>query len=189
MDQRNCDPRAPCRWREGACFQSSGENNTPAACAGIAGICMNRATLTSSDTLPDGLQRGFPSSPSYLPSPSQEFVRRGTIAPIPLAAAAMGVLSNLDLVPRDTLDHHYDYPSSALSPSSVICAYPLSGQYGPGTRYLYYGLVAICIFARREEWLREPCLAAALLFPALASIHAIVLACYSNVRKYHSSLL
>ena len=93
------------------------------------------------------------------------------------------------LSPRDSLDPHYDYPLSPLPTFSVICAYPLSGQYGPGTRYLYYGLVAICIFARREEWLREPCLAAALLLPALASIHAIVLACYSNVGKYHSPLL
>ena len=68
---------------------------------------------------------------------------------------------------------------------SAICSYPLSGQYGPGTRILYYGLVAVCIFARRHEWLREPCLAAVRVLPALASIHAIVLACVSNSRKYH----
>lgn len=40
----------------------------------------------------------------------------------------------------------------------------------------YYVLVAACVFARKEEWLRNACLAAALLFPAVAAIHGIVLA-------------
>ncbi|KAF2211309.1 hypothetical protein CERZMDRAFT_112742 [Cercospora zeae-maydis SCOH1-5] len=57
----------------------------------------------------------------------------------------------------------------------VICAWPVSGQYGPGSRVLYYVLVAACIFARKIEWLRNACLAAALLFPVVAAIHAIVL--------------
>ena len=80
----------------------------------------------------------------------------------------------------------FTYPDPAPPTFLVMCAYPLSGQYGPGTRYLYYGLVAVCIFARRQEWLREPCLAAALLFPAIASIHAILMACYSDSGKYHT---
>ncbi|PSN59383.1 hypothetical protein BS50DRAFT_579978 [Corynespora cassiicola Philippines] len=58
----------------------------------------------------------------------------------------------------------------------VVCAWPLSGQYGPGSRVLYYVLVAACVFARKAEWLRNACLAAALLLPAVAAIHAIVLA-------------
>ncbi|KAF4627265.1 hypothetical protein G7Y89_g10890 [Cudoniella acicularis] len=58
----------------------------------------------------------------------------------------------------------------------VVCAWPVSGQYGPGSRALYYVLIAGCIFARKEEWLRNACLAAALLFPAVAAIHGIVLA-------------
>ncbi|KAK3116999.1 hypothetical protein LTR53_002081 [Teratosphaeriaceae sp. CCFEE 6253] len=58
----------------------------------------------------------------------------------------------------------------------VVCAWPVSGQYGPGSRVLYYVLVAACIFARKEQWLRGACLAAALLFPAVAAIHGIVLA-------------
>ena len=92
------------------------------------------------------------------------------------------------LLARDgfSLNQNYTYPGSVPPTFSVICAYPLSGQYGPGTRILYYGLVAVCIFARRHEWLREPCLAAALLFPALASIHAIIMACFSDSGKYHS---
>ena len=94
-----------------------------------------------------------------------------------------------NLLARNSLEPHHLYPAPQEPTFSVICSYPLSGQYGPGTRYLYYALVAVCIFARRLEWLREPCLAAALILPALASIHAIVLAYYSNSGRYHSLLL
>ncbi|KAI1356032.1 hypothetical protein F5Y01DRAFT_310219 [Xylaria sp. FL0043] len=58
----------------------------------------------------------------------------------------------------------------------VICAWPVSGQYGFGTRILYYILVATCVLARKTDWLRNACLAAALLLPAVAAIHAVVLA-------------
>ncbi|ROW07478.1 hypothetical protein VPNG_07119 [Cytospora leucostoma] len=58
----------------------------------------------------------------------------------------------------------------------VVCAWPVSGQYGPGSRILYYVLVAACVLGRETEWLRSACLAAALLFPAVAAIHGIVLA-------------
>ncbi|KAL6863503.1 hypothetical protein J3F83DRAFT_191031 [Trichoderma novae-zelandiae] len=58
----------------------------------------------------------------------------------------------------------------------VICAWPVSGQYGPGSRVLYYVLIAACLFARREIWIKNACLAAALLLPAVAAVHSIVLA-------------
>ncbi|KAJ5806883.1 hypothetical protein N7474_010475 [Penicillium riverlandense] len=58
----------------------------------------------------------------------------------------------------------------------VVCAWPVSGQYGPGTRVLYYTLMVACVIARKEEYIRNSCLAAALLFPAVAAIHGIVLA-------------
>ncbi|KFY45697.1 hypothetical protein V494_00823 [Pseudogymnoascus sp. VKM F-4513 (FW-928)] len=58
----------------------------------------------------------------------------------------------------------------------VICAWPVSGQYGFGSRMLYYVLVAACVFARNEVWLRQACLAATLLFPAVAALHGIVIA-------------
>ncbi|KAL3418819.1 hypothetical protein PVAG01_09040 [Phlyctema vagabunda] len=58
----------------------------------------------------------------------------------------------------------------------VICAWPVSGQYGPGSRVLYYVLIAACVFARKSDWLRNASLAAALLFPAVAAVHGIVLA-------------
>ncbi|KAI6910035.1 hypothetical protein KC318_g1365 [Hortaea werneckii] len=86
-------------------------------------------------------------------------------------------LSNLELDPRTTVQPH---PSSANDTSAfgvdVICAWPVSGQYGPGSRTLYYVLVAACIFARKVDWLRNACLAAALLFPVIAALHGIVLA-------------
>ncbi|KAL4999936.1 hypothetical protein BDV10DRAFT_48391 [Aspergillus recurvatus] len=40
----------------------------------------------------------------------------------------------------------------------------------------YYVLIAACVFARKEEWVRNACLAGALLFPAIAALHGIVLA-------------
>ncbi|OJD18333.1 hypothetical protein AJ78_01646 [Emergomyces pasteurianus Ep9510] len=58
----------------------------------------------------------------------------------------------------------------------VICAWPVSGQYGPGTRVLYYVLIAACVFARKTDWLRNACLAAVLLFPAVAALHGVVIA-------------
>ncbi|KAI9642351.1 hypothetical protein NHQ30_009155 [Ciborinia camelliae] len=41
---------------------------------------------------------------------------------------------------------------------------------------LYYVLVAACVILRKQQWLKEACLAAALLFPAVAALHGIVLA-------------
>ncbi|KAJ5502147.1 hypothetical protein N7463_005021 [Penicillium fimorum] len=69
-------------------------------------------------------------------------------------------------------------PNMTASSASleVVCAWPVSGQYGPGTRILYYVLVMACVFARKVEWIRNACLAAVLLFPAIAALHGIVLA-------------
>jgi len=59
---------------------------------------------------------------------------------------------------------------------NVVCAWPVSGQYGPGSRILYYVLVVASVLGRQTDWLKDACLAAALLLPAVAAIHAIVLA-------------
>lgn len=40
----------------------------------------------------------------------------------------------------------------------------------------YYVLIAACVVARKVEWIRNACLAAVLLFPAIAALHGIVLA-------------
>ncbi len=54
---------------------------------------------------------------------------------------------------------------------------------GPSPRCRYYFLVAACVLAQNTEWLRNACLAAALLFPAIAAIHGIVLAALHNDSK------
>ncbi|KAF2853558.1 hypothetical protein T440DRAFT_389978 [Plenodomus tracheiphilus IPT5] len=58
----------------------------------------------------------------------------------------------------------------------VVCAFPLSSNYGPGSRILYYLLVAACVAFRKVEWLRNACLAAALVLPAISALQALVLA-------------
>lgn len=118
---------------------------------------------------------------------------------------AMPAISHLSTRFNRTLD----VTDAASNTLQVICAWPVSGQYGPGTRFLYVGvlilflwtqcrifceqhllislfavlcyyryyvLITTCVFGRRAEWLRNACLAAALLFPAVAALHGIVLA-------------
>ncbi|VUC27257.1 unnamed protein product [Clonostachys rosea] len=58
----------------------------------------------------------------------------------------------------------------------VICAWPVSSQYGPGSRILFYLLIAACVLARKADWIKNACLAAALLLPTVAAVHAIALA-------------
>lgn len=44
--------------------------------------------------------------------------------------------------------------------------------------YRYYVLVATCVFLRKHEWLRNACLAAALVVPSISALHGIVLTSY-----------
>jgi hypothetical protein len=79
----------------------------------------------------------------------------------------------------------------------VVCAWPVSSQYGAGSRFLYavpteapspikyshaprryYVIVAACVLLRKNQQLREASLAAALVVPAISSLHALVLSCY-----------
>jgi hypothetical protein len=99
----------------------------------------------------------------------------------PLSASLVNILVN----------RNASAPNATSDALQVICAWPVSGQYGPGSRVLYvlfwileafsdthryYVLVATCVLARKAVWLKKACLAAALLFPAVAAIHGIVLA-------------
>ncbi|OBT60549.1 hypothetical protein VE03_10167 [Pseudogymnoascus sp. 23342-1-I1] len=84
----------------------------------------------------------------------------------------MPALSTASLVIRNTTAVN----ATADPYLQVICAWPVSGQYGIGSRILYYVLVFACVFARNVKWLRKACLAATLLFPAVAALHGIVLA-------------
>ena len=47
----------------------------------------------------------------------------------------------------------------------------------------YYVLIATCLVAKKKEWLVNPCLAAALVLPAVAAIHGIVLTAMHNPGK------
>jgi hypothetical protein len=66
--------------------------------------------------------------------------------------------------------------SAAHATLQVVCAFPLSSNYGPGSRILYYVLVAACVTFRKAEWLRNTCLAAVLVLPAISALQGIVLA-------------
>ncbi|KAJ5320386.1 hypothetical protein N7508_000669 [Penicillium antarcticum] len=93
----------------------------------------------------------MPALPSFASGLANSLVHRATLASPPNATGIDPVLE-------------------------VVCAWPVSGQYGPGTRVLYYALIAACVVARKVEFIRSACLAAVLLFPAVAAIHGIVLA-------------
>ncbi|KAG9383175.1 hypothetical protein A1F94_007096 [Pyrenophora tritici-repentis] len=71
-------------------------------------------------------------------------------------------------------------PTSTAPPASVtlqvVCAWPISSNYGAGSRILYYILVAACVAFRKAEWLRNTCLAAVLILPAVSALQGIVLA-------------
>lgn len=112
---------------------------------------------------------------------------------VPSPVTPVELLENI-LVHRNTVADISAHNATAQV-LEVVCAWPVSGQYGPGTRvlydpldkpqtktrnadpgYRYYALVAACVFARKAEWIRNACLAAVLLFPAVAALHAIALA-------------
>ncbi|KAI9784708.1 MAG: hypothetical protein M1816_000773 [Peltula sp. TS41687] len=57
-----------------------------------------------------------------------------------------------------------------------ICAYAISGGYGPISRYLYYLLLLISIVFHRIEWLVAGTLGASMLFSSVAAIHAVAIA-------------
>ncbi|KAH8898954.1 hypothetical protein GQ53DRAFT_622030, partial [Thozetella sp. PMI_491] len=66
--------------------------------------------------------------------------------------------------------------NSTGDPLQVVCAWPVSGSYGPAWRFAYYLLIAAFIGTRKVLWFRNACLAAVMLLPAVAALHAVVLA-------------
>ncbi|CAD0058451.1 unnamed protein product, partial [Aureobasidium pullulans] len=48
---------------------------------------------------------------------------------------------------------------------------------------LYYVLVVLCVFGKKTDWIKNACLAAVLLFPAVAALHGITLAALHNDSK------
>ncbi|KAL8794279.1 MAG: hypothetical protein Q9195_003105 [Heterodermia aff. obscurata] len=57
-----------------------------------------------------------------------------------------------------------------------ICAYSISGAYGPISRYLYYAFLVIPMVLHRLEWLVGGTLGASMLFSSITAIHGIALA-------------
>ncbi|KAH0522545.1 hypothetical protein TsFJ059_006372 [Trichoderma semiorbis] len=66
--------------------------------------------------------------------------------------------------------------NSVDSNLEVICAWPVSGSYGAGSRVLFYVLVATAVFARKLDWIKSAALSTALPLSASAAVHGIVLA-------------
>jgi hypothetical protein len=98
--------------------------------------------------------------------------------PKAMPALSPDLLQNIyALASRSDFDNSSASAGNGGDTLQVICAWPVSGQYGIGSRALYYVLVATCVLAKSSETLRNASLAAALLFPAVAAIHAIVLVC------------
>ena len=58
----------------------------------------------------------------------------------------------------------------------VACVYPVSGQYGAISRWVYYALLLFGIVAQREVWLIAGALATAMSYSATAAVHAVLLA-------------
>jgi hypothetical protein len=82
-------------------------------------------------------------------------------------------LANLTQASMDQVPGSCQYSTWSIKESmDKVCARPLTLELT--FVYRYYVLIAACVFARRAEWLRNACLAAALLFPAVAAIHGIV---------------
>ncbi|CAH0047116.1 unnamed protein product [Clonostachys solani] len=101
------------------------------------------------------------------------------MAPLPLTDNSAYDLSQV-LEPRNDTDNS----GGALQ---VICAWPVSSQYGPGSRILFYLLIAACVLARKANWIKNACLAAALLLPTIAAVHAIALAALHRDSKHETS--
>ena len=60
-------------------------------------------------------------------------------------------------------------------PPSMICVYPISGQYGTLSRYLFYALMVFACFSQRWSWPRIAALAYIMNYSATAAVHAFLL--------------
>ena len=59
---------------------------------------------------------------------------------------------------------------------NAICAYSMSGQYGPIARYVNYSFLLVSIIFHRHKKIVSGALGAAMLFSAISAIHGIALA-------------
>lgn len=57
----------------------------------------------------------------------------------------------------------------------IPCTFPISGQYGPLNRLLFYLLMIFALVARRRTWLAAAALGTAMTYAASAAVHAFAL--------------
>ncbi|SMQ48058.1 unnamed protein product [Zymoseptoria tritici ST99CH_3D7] len=88
---------------------------------------------------------------------------------------AVSPVSALNFLTARANDAASNASSTSAQGIQVVCAWPVSSQYGPSSRVLYYILICTCVFARKADWLRNACVGLALLLPVTAALHGIVL--------------
>lgn len=76
-------------------------------------------------------------------------------------------------------------PPSLVAMSGITAAAVKQHQQLTSELDSYYVLVATCVLGKNSEWLKAACLAAALLLPAVAALHGIVLAAVHVDGMYH----
>ena len=89
--------------------------------------------------------------------------------------------SHKDLLPPET---HTTDPEGWIVANNphfnlqwIQCSYPISGQYGPTPRYVYYCLVVIAVLLRSRTWIATAITASVMTFSGVAAVHALVLVC------------
>lgn len=60
--------------------------------------------------------------------------------------------------------------------AGLICAYSLSGGYGPIPRFLYYILLIVTLVFHKIKWLVDSTLGASMIFSSIAAVHGVALA-------------
>lgn len=58
---------------------------------------------------------------------------------------------------------------------TVLCTYPISGQYGFPNRLLFYLLMIFALVVRKHSWLAAAALGTAMTYAASAAVHAFAL--------------
>ncbi|OAX79230.1 hypothetical protein ACJ72_06454 [Emergomyces africanus] len=79
-----------------------------------------------------------------------------------------------DIARRDLVEPS-NIPNGYNASNTVICVYPVSGQYGFLPRLLYYASLTLAILGRYQRWLVMGALASALSYAGSTAIHAMAL--------------
>jgi hypothetical protein len=85
--------------------------------------------------------------------------------------------------PSSTKEQTESYSNENITVTSVICMYPVSGQYGRTSKYAYYVLTMAVVLLRKYIWLAAGAAATAMTYSGVAAIHAIVIFAKCNRLK------